>query len=117
MVSKPGSNDDPVQVAEAGERAPTRPAQVRPSTTAPSPRKRAAAFIRGYGSLFDLWPVAKYEEVYPWKADDLLRRSMANVTAAYWTAFCEVTDEQEKGEPKAQASHTRPSRAGKPAGR
>ena len=59
--------------------------------------------LEAIASLFNLWPVVNYEEVYPYKADDVLRRSMERVSAAYWTAFREVTGEQEKGEAKVEA--------------
>jgi len=58
---------------------------------------RARLFIAGLGSLFDLWPVVDYEEVYPHKAEDIHRRSQERVAAALWTAYREVTGEQEEG--------------------
>lgn len=72
-----------------------------------SRRARVLAFISGWGSLLDLWPSVKYEEVYPYKAEDVLRRSGEEVSKAFWTAFGEVTDEvtseQEEGEEQATA--------------
>lgn len=67
-----------------------------------SRRTRVLAFITGWGSLFDLWPTVKYEEVYPHKAEDILRLSMEGVSRAFWTAFDEVTGEQEEEEGKAE---------------
>lgn len=37
------------------------------------------AFLAGWGSIFDLWPVVSCEEVYAQKADDILCRSMKNI--------------------------------------
>lgn len=68
-----------------------------------SRRTQVLTFIAGWGSLFDLWPAVKYEEVYPHKADEILRRSLDRVAAAHWTAFSEVTGEQEEGQANAQA--------------
>ena len=68
-----------------------------------SRRARVMAFISGWGSLLDLWPSVKYEEVYPYNAEDVLRRSGEEVSKAFWTAFGEVTgemtSEQEEGQP------------------
>ncbi len=58
---------------------------------------RALAFVKGCGSLFDLWPVTNYEEVYPYKAEDVCRRSGERLSAALGHAFREVHGEQEEG--------------------
>ena len=86
-------------------------------SVATSRRTRVRPFIAGLGSLLDLWPVVEYEDVYPHKADDILRRGMARVAVAYWTAFHEVTGEQEEaeeGQAKAQAFDREESAADKP---
>ena len=61
-----------------------------------SRRAQLLSFIAGWGSLFDLWPAVKYEEVHPHKAKDVLRRSLENVGDAFWIAFHEVTGEEEE---------------------
>lgn len=66
-------------------------------------RMRVLTFIAGWGSLLDLWPAVKYEEVYPHKAEDILRRSMEGVSGAFWTAFDEVMGEQKEGKEQAEA--------------
>ena len=74
------------------------------ATTSTSRRTRVLTFLDGCTSLFNLWPVVKYEDVYPYKANDVFRRSMERVSAAYWTAFREVTGEQEEGEATVEVS-------------
>jgi len=51
------------------------------------PRGGLSAFAKGLGSLLDLWPAKKYEDVYPYKAEDVLRRSWERVAAAMGTAL------------------------------
>ena len=66
---------------------------------------RAGPFFAGLGSLFDLWPVVNYEEVYPHKAEDILRRSQKRVATALWNAYHEVTGEQEEGKEGQTKTH------------
>ena len=81
-----------------------------------SRRAQLLSFIAGWGSLFDLWPAVKYEEVYPHKAKDVLRRSLENVGDAFWIAFHEVTGEQEEDQAKVQSFDAEESRADEPVG-
>lgn len=100
-ATEPGSGDG-LGVAEtmaSGDRPRSGPPGGRPPARAtPQGRySRALAFLGGCGSLLDLWPVTNYEEVYPYKADDVCRRSAERLSAVLRHAFREVHGEQEEG--------------------
>lgn len=79
------------------------------------PRGGLSAFAKGLGSLLDLWPAKKYEDVYPYKAEDVARRSWERVGAAMWTVLGDANAmETRRDEPPtadAKAAKRRKSRA------
>ena len=56
-------------------------------------------FVRGFGSIFELWPGERVDEVYPCDADTVLRRSWERTGAAIRQAIEEFGHAEEETSP------------------
>ncbi|WP_420633282.1 hypothetical protein [Candidatus Palauibacter sp.] len=61
--------------------------------------ERLLNVVRGFGSIFDLWPNTKDDELYPYDADTVLRRSWERTGEAIWQAIEEFEDAEEETPP------------------
>ena len=61
--------------------------------------ERLLNVVRGFGSIFDLWPDTKDSELYPYDADTVLRRSWERTGEAIWQAIEEFEDGEEETPP------------------
>ena len=76
--------------------------------------ERLMNVVRGFGSIFDLWPETKGDELYPYDADTVLRRSWERTGEAIWQAIEKFEDAEEETPPNEFAvdNHEERGRAG-----
>ncbi|WP_420463814.1 hypothetical protein [Candidatus Palauibacter sp.] len=61
--------------------------------------ERLLNVVRGFGSIFDLWPGTRDGEWYPYDADTVLRRSWERTGEAIWQAIEELGHAEEETPP------------------
>ncbi len=62
--------------------------------------ERLMNVVRGFGSIFDLWPETKDDDLYPYDADTVIRRSWERTGEAIWHAIEEFEDGEEETAPR-----------------
>lgn len=65
--------------------------------------ERLMNVVRGFGSIFDLWPETKDDDLYPYDADTVIRRSWERTGEAIWHAIEEFEDGEEEAPPSGGA--------------
>lgn len=65
--------------------------------------ERLMNVMRGFGSIFDLWPETKDDDLYPYDADTVIRRSWERTGEAIWHAIEEFEDGEEETPPRGGA--------------
>ncbi|WP_419943609.1 hypothetical protein [Candidatus Palauibacter sp.] len=69
--------------------------------------ERLLNVVRGFGSIFDLWPETKDDDLYPYDADTVIRRSWERTGGAIWHAIEEFEDGEEETPPNGFAGDNR----------
>lgn len=65
--------------------------------------ERLLNVVKGFGSIFDLWPETTDEDLYPYDADTVIRRSWERTGEAIWHAIEEFEDGEEETSPRTDA--------------